>query len=312
MELKRRVVHLMGTVIDLSVQHELAEAILDKVIARLKEYEHRFSANDPSSELMQVNKNAGIQPVTVHPELYELIKIGKEHSCAEGSHLNIAIGPLVQTWRIGFSNARVPYNNEITELLERTNPKKIVLHDKECSVFLTEPGMLIDLGALAKGYIADLIIDFLKKAQVTSALINLGGNLVVLGPSLKPDGNWHIGIQDPLQSRDDYLAVLKIFNQSVVTSGVYERSLTQDGQTYHHIIDPQTGYPMTTDVVSLTIISDQSVDGEIWTTRLFGKTADEIIKIVNDLQGMECMVVSNKEEIFCSAALEAKIVKQAI
>ncbi len=156
--------HLMGTVIDLSVQHELAEAILDKVIARLKEYEHRFSANDPSSELMQVNKNAGIQPVTVHPELYELIKIGKEHSCAEGSHLNIAIGPLVQTWRIGFSNARVPYNNEITELLERTNPKKIVLHDKECSVFLTEPGMLIDLGALAKGYIADLIIDFKKNS----------------------------------------------------------------------------------------------------------------------------------------------------
>lgn len=309
MKPKKSIVHLMGTVIELSIQHEFAEAILDELIVRLNEYEQRFSANDPNSELMKINNNAGIQPITVHSELYELIKVGKIHSCAKESRLNIAIGPLIQTWRIGFADAKVPNHEEINELLKRTNPENIVLNEQERSVFLTEPKMAIDLGALAKGYIADLIIDFLKKAQVTSALINLGGNLVVLGPSLKPDKTWHIGIQDPLQARNNYIAVLKLFNQSVVTSGVYERNLNLNGKTYHHIIDPQTGYPMTTEVVSLTIISDKSLDGEIWTTRLFGKPVGDIIRIVNNLQGIECMIVTDKEEIFHSTNVEANIMQ---
>lgn len=294
----------MGTVIDLSVEHASADRILKEVIRRLNVYEHRFSANDSDSELMAVNKYAGIKPVAVHPELYTLIKIGKEHSCATGSHLNIAIGPLVQTWRIGFTDAKVPTQAEIDRLLERTNPQNIVLDDDTHTVFLKEPGMLIDLGALAKGYIADLIMAYLKEQKITSALINLGGNIV----GFKENNYWKIGIQNPVQERNHYLKVLKVEDHSVVTSGIYERQLTDKGKTYHHILNPETGYPMTTDVASLTIYSKRSLDGEIWTTRLYGLNSDEIISKIEELEGIEGLVITKEGHTLYSTGLKKKAV----
>lgn len=295
----------MGTVIDLLIEHESPDSILTEVVNRLKIYEQRFSANDPNSELMVINQNAGIRPVSVHPDLYQLIKIGKFHSCAPDSYLNIAIGPLVQTWRIGFHDAKVPSTREIEKLLEKTNPQNILLNDAEQSVCLTEKGMFIDLGSLAKGYIADLVIRYLKNEGVASALINLGGNVVGLGPSGNHEKkHWTIGIQNPLLNRNQYLTALKIANQSVVTSGIYERSLVNEGQIYHHILDPHTGYPITTDVASLTIQSNQSLDGEIWTTRLYGKSSDEIINELNELEGIEGLVITKNEQVMYSRGLE--------
>ena len=305
---KRETVHLMGTVIDLLVEHESPEPIISEVINRLKEYEHRFSANDSSSELMAINKNAGIQPIFVQSELYQLIKIGKFHSCAPDSNLNIAIGPLVQSWRIGFKDAKVPSAEEIEQLLKKTNPQNILLNDEEQTVYLKEKGMLIDLGSLAKGYIADLVISYLKSMDVVSALINLGGNTVGLGPSLNQDKKyWKIGIQNPILTRENYLTVLKIANQSVVTSGIYERSLVNEGKTYHHILDPHTGYPTKTDVASLSILSDQSLDGEIWSTRLYGKTSNEIINELNGLKGIDGLVITKDEKMLYSNGLEERM-----
>ncbi|ALV22213.1 FAD:protein FMN transferase [Carnobacterium antarcticum] len=310
MDQKRRVIHLMGTVIDLLVQHETPDLVLDELVTRLKEYEHRFSANDPSSELMAINKNAGFQPVSVHPDLYQLIKIGKHHSCSPASNLNIAIGPLVQTWRIGFDDAKVPAAEDIQLLLKKTDPQNIVLNDEAQTVFLREPGMLIDLGSLAKGFIADLLIDYLKSVGTLSALINLGGNIVVLGPSpTNKDRHWKIGIRRPGPSRDQSMVALKALNQSIVTSGIYERSLSDNEQTYHHILDPHTGYPIETDVASLTIVSDKSIDGEIWTTRLFGKSSEEIMHILNQLEGIDGLVITKEVKMLYSAALEDKIIK---
>ena len=160
MQLTNRRVRLMGTVIDVSIYHEEPEPLLDQVEALLHTYNKRFSANDDSSELMKINKAAGLHSVTVHPELFELIALGKWHSCQPGSHLNIAIGPLIQTWRIGFSDAKLPLPEEIPSLLEIINPNAILLSEENQSVFLKEKGMKIDLGALAKGYIADRIADF--------------------------------------------------------------------------------------------------------------------------------------------------------
>ena len=160
--------------------------------------------------------------------------------------------------------------------------------------------MKIDLGCLAKGYIADLIVADLKQKGVSSALLNLGGNIVGIGPEKDA---WRIGIQDPTQPRNEYVTVVPIQNQSVVTSGIYERSLEKEGQTYHHILDPKTGYPMETDVVSFTIISTNSVDGEIWTTRLYGHPANEIINGVNQVDGIEGIVMTEDGTILYSNGL---------
>ncbi|MGT2907898.1 FAD:protein FMN transferase [Streptococcus dentiloxodontae] len=304
MRLTNRQVKLMGTTIDTSIYHDNPEPILDEAEHLLRLYEHRFSANDASSELMRINHAAGQHAVTVSPDLYELIKIGKKHSMAKKSRLNIAIGPLIQTWRVGFKDAKLPSPEEIQSLLQIIDPADILLNDSECSVFLAKKDMKIDLGALAKGYIADRIVDFLKSVGTTSGLINLGGNVLTFGPALhNPDQRWRIGIQDPQKPRGYNLTILSIFNQSVVTSGIYERTFTYNGKTYHHIFDSLTGYPVDCQTASLTIVSDLSLDGEIWTTRLFGKSTAEILSEIASLENIEALIISKENQLTVSKGI---------
>lgn len=290
---KSKQIRLMGTTIDLTITHPAVDKVLEEVEALLKMYEKRFSANDPASELSQLNQLAGIRPVNVHPELYELIAIGKKHSAAPNSYLNIVIGPLVQMWRIGFSDAKKPSDDEIKKVLEKLDVDQVLLLDN--SVYLGSKGMAIDLGALAKGYIADRIIDYLQAVDTESALINLGGNLVTMGPARHhADGLWRVGIRNPMGNRKQSQIILKVRDQSIVTSGIYERQLTTNDEEYHHIFDPRTGYPIETAIVSLTIISDQSIDGEIWTSRLFGQSVQDILTTVKHLPGIECIIINKQ------------------
>lgn len=291
-------IHLMGTVIDVMIQHEKAEEILEQVDNQLRENEIRFSANNDKSELMAVNLHAGKEWVNVHPSLFKLIELGKHHSVASNSFLNISIGPLTKAWRIGFPDGRKPQESEIIKLLKQIDPSRIRLDSKNSSVYLEE-GMSIDLGALAKGYIADIIVEDLKKQGVQSALINLGGNVVTFGSAPnKQRKEWRIGIKNPRETEEVYSEILKVTNQSVVTSGIYERVLEANNQKYHHIFDSKTGYPVETPILSLTIISEKSVDGEIWTTRLFGNKPEEIINIVNGLTGIEALVITEEKNYY--------------
>lgn len=305
MQAEKRV-HLMGTVIDIHVQAERnAAELVERVCQLLAIYNHRFSANDASSELMQVNHQAGQDAVKVHPDLLDLITIGKKHSLATNSQLNIAIGPLVQTWRIGFDDANLPSQAKIDQALNFIDPQKIQIDQKAGTVFLEKKGMKIDLGALAKGYIADKIMTYLTSQNVTSAMINLGGNLCVFGPNLKRQDNlWHIGIQHPDKPRNQNIGTIKISNQSVVTSGIYERHLQVGDKDYHHIFDPETGYPMDSDMVSLSVVSDLSLDGEIWTTRLFGLPIPTAMMMIESTEHIEGIIITKDNRLLLSSGLK--------
>ena len=295
----------MGTMITISLVHEQADNLLRQAFDLLKELEFRFNANSIESELMEINYQAGIAPVKVHPDLFELISLGLEHSLAPKSHLNISIGPLVQTWRIGFSDAKVASPEEITSVLPLINPSYIKLDPIHSTVFLEKKGMKIDLGCLAKGYSADKVAQYLKAHGVTSALINLGGNILTIGNNQSKDGKvWQIGIQDPRNPRGNHLLTIPASNKSVVTSGIYERHLTVDGKDYHHIFDSETGFPVETDLASLTIISDKSVDGEIWTTRLFGERSASILWQVESIDGIEAILIDKEGRLACSSGLQ--------
>lgn len=290
-----RSIHLMGTIIKLQLQTPVpnAEQIADESVRRLQKYEQIFSANDDSSALMKVNQQAGKSAVKVPAELFNLIKIGKQYSLYPGGFLNIVIGPLVKLWHIGFADAHVPDAMAIQERLALTDPRLIKLDEQQQTVMLARPGMEIDLGALAKGYSADLIKEFLVHAGVTSAVINLGGNVVVIGGNQqRSDGMWHVGLQDPQQALGNYVDVLKLNNQSIVTSGIYERNLTSHGHFYHHIFNPKTGYPIQTDMASLSIISPKSVDGEIWTSMLFGQDWSYIQQVIKTLENVQAIVIN--------------------
>ena len=165
--------------------------------------------------------------------------------------------------------------------------------------------MKIDLGCLAKGYSADKVATFLKENNVTSALINLGGNILTIGNNQSKDGRpWQIGIQDPNNPRGNHLMTLSITGKSVVTSGIYERHLEINGKDYHHIFDSETGYPIETDLASLTIISDRSVDGEIWTTRLFGERSASIMWQVENIDGIEAILIDKDGRLACSSGIQ--------
>lgn len=296
---------LMGTTVTISLIEEQGDLLLQQAFDLLRELEYRFSANSQESELMEINYQAGIAPVKVHPDLFELISLGLEHSLAPSSHLNISIGPLIQTWRIGFSDAKVASPQEIAAVLPLIDPHLIQLNPLASTVFLEKKRMKLDLGCLAKGYSADKIANFLKEQGVTSALINLGGNILTIGKNQAKAGQaWQIGIQDPRNPRGNHLLTISATDKSVVTSGIYERHLTINGRDYHHIFDSKTGYPVETNLASLTIISDKSVDGEIWTTRLFGERSASILWQVESLDGIEAILIDKEGHLACSSGIK--------
>ena len=294
---------LMGASIHLRIFHEDAQNLLLQSEQLLHLYKNRFSANDADSELMEINLQAGKKAVQVHPELFELIELGKKHSIAANSHLNIAIGPLVQTWRIGFSDAKLPSEEEIQRLLKITDPEEIVLNDSNREVYLSKEGMRIDLGALAKGYIADKLKEFLVEQGVQSGIIDLGGNILTIGENPTFHRPWRIGIQNPALDRGEHVAVIEVSDASVVTSGIYERQLVVDGKTYHHIFDRTTGYPMETELASVTIVAEKSVDCEIWTTRLFGQNPYDIIEEIEQQPGLEAFVITKNQKMMYTSGI---------
>ena len=299
----------MGTIITITLWHDSSlQAIAHELLLDLKKilytYRQRFSAQDADAELVHLNEASGQAFQRVHPELYQLIKMGKKHSLAPDSFLNIAIGPLTKLWHIGFADARKPALKEIKEALALTEPKNIELKGPNL-VRLAKAGMAIDLGAVAKGYIADRLKERIEQSAIPEALINLGGNVVTVGPAKhRPDGRWHIGLQNPKLRRHEHLLTLTLPPCSVVTSGIYERTLRQEGKIYHHILNPKTGYPLDeTDLASLTIISQTSVVGEIWTSRLFGETSQKAIEKIEAEPGLEGLAVTKDNIVFASKGL---------
>ena len=296
-------IHMMGTTIDLLIEDDQADLKLEIACQLLDIYNKRFSANDSGSELSQINHQAGLKPVQIHPELFELIKIGKKESLSTPSNLNIALGPVTQAWHIGFPDAKLPDSQEIQKLLLLSNPEMIILDEENLTVFLQQKGMIIDLGALAKGYIADQII---KKINASSILINLGGNVLVSGPNSNRESSaWNIGIQSPTKPRGIHVGVVSIGNQSVVTSGIYERSFELEGKTYHHIFSSRTGYPIETEMASLTILADKSLTCEIWTTRLFGLPILDVIQIIDDRPEIEGIIITKAGQILYSENIKS-------
>ena len=303
-----RTIQQMGTSIELKVAHTKPESVLDELENQLKGYDHRFSANDPRSELNQLNQLAGQKGLVLDPELYQLIEIGKHHSCAPHSQLNIAIGPLVQAWRIGFEDARIVSKTQVKELLALTDPQQIQLAAGK--VFLKKAGMRIDLGALAKGYIADKLRTLCQARGAAYGLINLGGNIVCFGAAPNhSDGHWRIGIRDPKGGRADTLGILPIKDQTVVTSGIYERVLTTAEGTYHHLIDPQSGFPIECGYLSITIVAATSLLGEIWTSRLFGKPIPVVLQEIQQQPEIEGIIVTKENEVIASKGIQARLLR---
>ncbi|MGQ8871508.1 FAD:protein FMN transferase [Paenibacillus sp. TSA_86.1] len=298
---------LMGTQISLYIKGTNAEKLAREAENRLFHYEKVFSANSDHSQLARLKKEAAAHPLKVDRELYDLIKIGKEHSMNEDSFLNIAIGPLIKLWRIGFREAQVPEDTEIKKVLELLNPEHIQIDDEQQTVHLLRKGMEIDLGAIAKGYFADQVMAFFKENGAESAMVDMGGNVLVHGESPSGSSHWNVGIQNPFLPRGNAAALVSIREQSVVTSGIYERVLEKQGRQYHHIFSSKTGYPIESNIASLTIIADRSLDCDIYTTELFGLDAVSLIHKVNQMKHIGAAVITTDGNLAYTDNLQGRI-----
>lgn len=261
----------LGTVVRLTVWGEDKTALdhaLDDSMAEITRLESLFSVNIADSDISKINANSG-QFVEVSPETKEVLALAVKNAAMTHGAFDPTIGPVVKLWGIGTKNARVPSDSEINAARALVDYRKVSIHDKGGRTYVAVgKGQSLDLGGIAKGWIADRIAALLKERGVKSAIVDLGGNIYALGES--PRGReWKLGLRHPQKPRGEYFAAVDVADTSVVTSGAYERYFEKDGVRYHHILDPSTGRPAQSDLISVSVISKKSADADALCTALF-------------------------------------------
>lgn len=256
----------MNTYMTINVAGPDAHEAVEKIKNRILSIEKQLSKTLPESEVAAINAGNG-DPVEVSPETYSIISEALRYSDLTGGAFDITIGPLMELWGFVSGDFYVPSESEIQSAIALVDASAVVLDPEQLTVCLTKEGMQIDLGGVAKGYTSIQVEKILDSYEVDSATVSLGGNVSVYGR--KSSGElWRIGITDPTD-RSRMLGVVEISEGSVITSGGYERFFEADGQKYIHIMDPKTGSPVVSDLLSVSIIGTDGTMGDCLSTALF-------------------------------------------
>ncbi|WP_455543170.1 FAD:protein FMN transferase [Intestinibacter sp.] len=289
-----------------NVKKSDSEKILKECGNILLNIDNTMSKTREYSEVSQINQKAGEEYIKVSDETFKVIKTAIHFSDISNGVFDISIGPIVDLWGIGTDNAKVPNKEEIQEKLALVNYKNISLNEENKSVKLNKKGMEIDLGGIAKGYTADKLAQYLREQNVDSAIINLGGNVFTLGEKAK-DTPFKVGIQDPTSEDGTSIGNISVSDKSVVTSGIYERYLEQDGVIYHHMIDPSTGYPFENNLSSVTIISSSSLVGDGLSTTTFGLGLEKGMKLIESLDNTDAIFITKDKKVYTTSNLKGKL-----
>lgn len=274
-----------------------SEELLDEVFDICQKYENMFSRTIEGSDVYRVNNSQG-QPVEVSDETIEILETALYFSELSDGAFDITTAPLSIRWDFEGESPSVPPDDEIKELLLKVDYSKIKIDGN--NVTLEPPAEAIDLGAIAKGYIADKMAEYLRENGVTSAIISLGGNIYALGDNAEGNRPFNLGVQDPKAEDGSILGYLQLSDKSLVTSGDYQRYFTENGKRYHHILDPKTGYPAENGLSSVTIISDSSAVGDALSTACFVLGKDKGLELINSYEGVEAIFIDQDENIFLS------------
>ena len=262
-----------------------SQEVLAAASERCNYFESIFSRTIPTSDVGRINA-AGGKPVEVAAETADIIQKAMKYCELSEGRFDITIGAVSTLW--DFKEGVVPSPAELSEAVKHIDYTCVQVDGT--TVTLLDPHAKLDLGGIAKGYIADDLCAYFIEQGCDSGLVNLGGNTKTIG--LKADGSeWRVGIQDPNGVQDSVIAAVNSQDTSVVTSGLYERQFTKGGTTYWHILDPKTGYPAKTDLVSASIISDSSADGDGFATPMFLMGHDAALAWMNAQEGIEGMLV---------------------
>lgn len=292
------------TVITVSLYDTGDESILDECFEKMAWYESILSRTREGSDVWNIDHSRG-ESVTVNDDTIDLIERALAWCEASDGALDITIAPVVDLWDFHEdSEKKVPDEETLSNAAALVDYRQVMIDGNE--VTLTDPDAGIDLGAIAKGYISDRIRDIILESGCKSALINLGGNVLAVGK--KPDGSdFNIGIRRPFgESAYDLIQVVPASDMSVITSGTYERYFEKDGVIYHHILDPETGYPVENGLTSVTILSADGTDGDALSTTCFALGLEKGMDLIESLDGIEAMMIDEDGNIHASSGWTGK------
>lgn len=270
------------------------DPLFDEAMSLIGEYDSLLSKTAEGSDIYRIN-HAGGSPVEVDERTAELLSIALSYASLSDGLVDPTIGTLSDLWNFGDTNEGiVPHREDIEEALSHIDYTKVKLSGN--TVTLLDPDARLDLGFIAKGYIADKLKAYLTENGVTNGIINLGGNVLTIGT--KPDGSdYHIGVQKPFAETGTALTTLTVSDRSLVSSGNYERYFEKDGILYHHILSTKDGYPVNSGLNGVTIISKNSVDGDALSTLCFILGYEKGRKLIDSLPDTEAVFINDAGEL---------------
>lgn len=283
---------MLDTIVRIDIYDKNSEKILDDCIQKCKDYESQFSRTQEGSEIYKLN-HAGGASVELSDDTVELIQIGLKYCALTDGAFDITVGNLSDLWDFKNNPGRVPNSSQIAETVKHIGYQNVLVDGN--TVQLLDPDAAVDLGGIAKGYIADRLRDYLEESGVRHALIDLGGNILAVGN--KPDGSpFNIGIQKPFDDLGSAIASVKAENCSVVSSGIYQRYFEADGVLYHHILAPSSGYPYENGLLGVTIVCDSSADADALSTSCFALGLSDGMELIEKTPGAEALFITDDYE----------------
>ena len=287
-----------------AVSADVDAVTLREVEVLCARYELLLSRFNPDSRLFALNAAAG-EWIDVGEELANVLHAALGYCERTGGLFDITMGGVCRLW--DFKRGVVPGDAAIAEALAHVDWRSVQIEGMRARI--TDPRATIDLGGMAKGYIADMVIDLLKRRGATSGVVNLGGNVACLGG--KSDGGaWNIGLRAPVPSGGSLQAAsfasVSVRGKSVVTSGVYERAFVRNGRVLHHILDPRTGKPAETDVLSATVIADKAIDADGYTTALIIMGADQALTFAEQTPGIEAILLTTNAHLLKTTGMQGE------
>jgi thiamine biosynthesis lipoprotein len=280
-----------------------ANTLIDDGIAEVKRIENLISDWIPTTLISEINRNAGIRPVKVTPELYDLVERAIKISEITSGAFDISYASMDRIWKFDGSMKAMPTDEAIKKSVAKIGYKKIILDAQERTIFLKEAGMKLGLGGIGQGYIADRVNELLVSKGCQSGLINVSGDIKAWGK--QPNGeSWTVAIVNPV-NKNKVFATFPLENSAVETSGNYEKYVTFNGKRYSHIIDPRTGYPAS-GVVSVSVFAKQTEVADALATGVFVLGVDVGLNLVNQLKGIGCIIVDDQGKVHASNNIDIK------
>jgi thiamine biosynthesis lipoprotein len=276
---------------------------INSAVNEVKRIENLISDWIPTTQISQVNQNAGIVPIKVNNEVFELVERAIKISKLTDGAFDISYASMDKIWKFDGSMKEMPTPEAIKKSVERIGYEKIILDTKNKTIFLKDAGMKLGLGGIGQGYIADKVKEVLQAKGCTAGIVNVSGDINTWGSQI--DGKpWTVGIVNPV-NKNKVFATFPLIDSAVETSGSYEKYVTFNNIRYSHIIDPRTGYPAT-GVVSVSVFAKQTEIADALATGVFVLGVEVGLNLINQLKGIECIIVDDKGKIFTSKGIDIK------